>query len=73
MPTPHEIYWAWRRSTDAQSKARRAQQDLEQLLSNCSWSGAEVHLEGGQWSMVITPGDPPRLSVRMEWADACTP
>jgi hypothetical protein len=76
MSTPHELFRAWRQTTDAYAQWQRQRRQLQAIAQRCRWQQAELHLEGGHWRLEIgngNQGDEKIISVTMLAADDCTP
>lgn len=73
MPGPHEVFRAWRATTDAYATWRRRARELEALAARCDWTSWDLHLEGADWTIRIGPGRHPIVTVTMNRADDGTP
>lgn len=73
MPTPIELFRAWRATTDAYATWKRSKRDLDALAARCQWRTWDLHLEGADWTIQIGHGQPPIVTITMNKADDVTP
>ena len=60
---PLRLFRQWRLITDLTSQKRRAQRDLDAMLSGLEGNRHEIIAEGMRWVLTISPQSPPALTI----------